>query len=122
MARYRALKLIFIGSMLHQPGDEFESDLTPARSWHPLDPEARAAVEAQKFGAVPKKPGEHRTPLVEIPGDWRDMKPIKIINLARKLGLSGGKMPDAIAKIEAEEAARCFVPTGSRVSEHSPPN
>lgn len=106
MARYRARNLIFIESALYQIGEEFESDLAPGRNWEPIDEEAKAKVAAANLPPMAQMVGEHRTPLTEIPADWRTMKGLDLINLARKLGLKPGKVEDARAKIEHELATR----------------
>lgn len=107
MARYRAKHPIFIGASLYQVGEEFESDLPPGRNWEPLDDEAKAAVAKANHKPEPKLPGQHNTPLVEIPENWTSLKGFDLINLAKKLGLpKNGKADDARALIEKELAAR----------------
>ena len=46
MPRYRILEKSFIGNRLVQPGDEIESDETPAPHWEPLDKPAKAASKS----------------------------------------------------------------------------
>ncbi len=115
MARYRAKGLLFIGTRLIQPGEVFESDEEPGSAWQPLDKPSKDAAEPQRPAKAPKaksrgkrSAGIHATPLADIPDGWRNMPAIKVINLARRLGMTGGKLPDAIAKIEAEVAARAL--------------
>lgn len=107
MARYRAKHPIFIGSVLHGIGAEFESDLPPGRNWEPVDAAAKAAAAKTNPQPMPKMPGEHRTAIAEIPDDWESLAGLQILNLAKKFGLpKTGKLADAKALIEKEVAAR----------------
>jgi hypothetical protein len=108
MPKYRALGMLFIESRLIIAGEDFESDLIPGKNWHPMDAAAKAAVEKRGAVAEPKLPGEHDTPRVEIPQNWRELNAQQQIALARKLGAPGKglKRGDAIKRIETELAHR----------------
>lgn len=108
MARYRAKHPIFIGSALYEAGQEFESDLDPGQNWEPLDDEARAKVANRPVKPTTPPVGLHTTQLTDIPADWREMKGLDLINLARKLGMTGGKRDDAVKWIEKEVANRAM--------------
>jgi hypothetical protein len=112
MPKYRALAMLFIDSRLILAGEDFDSDLAPGKNWHPMDAEAKAKCEQRGNVPDPKIPGEHKTPLVEIPDDWRDLTAFQQIALARKLGAPGKglKRADAINRIETEVVHRATVP------------
>lgn len=107
MAQYVARNLLFVDSRLIEIGEAFESDLPPGRNWEPVDDEARAAVAARKLPPQPKIPGEHGTPLIEIPPEWRSLDKVDTVRLARRLGAPNGtKYPAAVEMIERELIAR----------------
>lgn len=106
MARYRADNILFIADRLIEAGEEFESDLPPGRNWHPLDEQAKANKSAMTFPEMPVPPGTHGTQRVEIPDNWREMRGLDLVNLARKLGLGKGGKDEAVKRIEYELAQR----------------
>jgi hypothetical protein len=65
MAKYRALKPLFIGRPV-APGEEFASDEVPGRNWEPLDDAAKAAVSS-RFGTLKPKPIPEPTGTVAAP-------------------------------------------------------
>lgn len=103
---------VLIGSLFYAPGEEFESDLPPGRSWRPLNDEAlarcvardeeRSALYAEQAGVDVPVPDA-----VMIPPDWMELRGEKIVNLARRLGASGKcNVTQAIGHIEKVIAAR----------------
>lgn len=102
-------KLLFVDSQLIEPGDEFTSEAVPGENWKPLNGAAEAAVGAMNFKPPERLPGDRRTPLVEIPENWRTLDKVDTVRIARRLGAPNGtKAPEAVAWIEKELAARAL--------------
>jgi len=109
MAKYRALGPLFLRRLV-ETGEEFESDLQPGRNWHPLDDEAKAAVDKYrgangKVLAIAERldPKAREPAAVEIPADWGGLSGPKRRSLAQKLGAqSNVKEANANSFIEAE--------------------
>lgn len=96
-------------------GTQVEYDGIPGETLEPLDDAARAAKEARpvrRAGLQPlngKRPDPELAPdMIEIPVDWEDMRPEKIVNLARKLRVAARNcnITQARAGIAKEQARR----------------
>lgn len=135
MAKYRAHGPIYLNGRSIAPGEAFEGGARPGADWEPLDDDAWREFHAwqaerrrlrmpdirYKFAV---KPAEEIAPAaaspaavtvtaaskggaIDIPEDWRSLKAIQRIALAKKLGAPNGtKAVEADALIEAELAKR----------------
>jgi hypothetical protein len=108
---------------VYQPGAEIDYKGVPGSKMEPLDDKAWTAFHAH-FGNRPNlkhpfavKPVAIKPPAppvhpsdVDIPEDWREIKGLPLLHLARKLGKTGkfGR-EDAVQFIEAEVARRAAV-------------
>ena len=119
MASYRAKAQLYVGTRLVAVGEKFTSDLTPGLQWEPLDEEAHDRFQSyvshrakQGIKVQPAKAPAAEKPIdsnvVAIPDGWRDLRPEKRINLARRLGapVKGTNEAKANEVIEAELAKR----------------
>jgi hypothetical protein len=121
MAQYRVTALSWIGGRTVQPGEIIEYAGTPGSKFEPVDDEAKAAKEAaERQRAVPFRDRPTYTPakaaiekprLVDIPANWRELRPEQRINLARQLGspVKGTNTERADQVIHDELARRATV-------------
>lgn len=107
--RYRAKAPLFVRKLI-LAGEEFESDLPPGRNWHPLDDEAKAAVEKYRSGQGKvlelynkRDPAPIDPNVIDIPDDWKSLPQQKRRGLAMKFGAqSNVKADNADSFITAE--------------------
>lgn len=110
MGQYRAKARLFLGRLV-EVGEEFSSNDVPGRNWEPLDDEAKAAV-TDRFGADAQPETKFSgKPLVDIPGDWKELSKPKLLALAHKLGApaKGTGVEQATEWIEREVVQRIHV-------------
>ncbi|MCL4712171.1 MAG: hypothetical protein KJZ73_13090 [Pseudorhodoplanes sp.] len=108
MAHWQAEALLFVDGRLIMPGETFESDAVPGRNWRPLDDaKANTVTAPAPLSSPDRKSGDP----VEIPENWRGLRPERRINLARRLGapVRGTGTAEADRTIEAELAMRATV-------------
>lgn len=114
MPLYVAKNWLFVGRREIEPGETFESELPPGRNWEPIDDEAKARCEQrdrERAALYAKQAKIDQAPTapeaIPIPADWLELRPEKVVNLARRLGASGKcNHTQAVAWIEKVLAAR----------------
>jgi hypothetical protein len=122
--QYRLHADHYLGGRIQKAGTVVEYDGNPGAQMEPLDDAARkrldewtkerakrgyAASKRFPFQAIEAKAtGTERAPIsVDIPEDWRDLKGLKLTNLAKKLGAPFGvNAANARIWIEDLEASR----------------
>lgn len=96
MAWYRAKGHLFVDGRLIEPGEEFESELSPGRNWEPLD--AAEADDGDGDEEFEREEPRRNVGPVPIPEDWEHMPGFWRRGLAMRLGA-----PNTIKLVEAND-------------------